>query len=202
MLMKFNEWVKENVDFRREESEVRENKGYYATMGAAGLAVGVVAGIAIIILQFAVSNPQSQQNWINGVSIVAILAMIAFYVYMLLPAFKSPEIDTASKVTTAIISFLCIGGAFIAGVYITMILFMIVATLAIIWLVFKVWLSSNSSSSSSSYKTPSNEPSGPNQYKLDDGTIVTENSFTSGYHGSDYHDYERNSDGSFSRTDE
>ena len=199
--MKFNEWVKENVDFRREESEVRENKGYYATMGAAGLAVGVVAGIAIIILQFAVSNPQSQQNWINGVSIVAILAMIAFYVYMLLPAFKSPEIDTASKVTTAIISFLCIGGAFIAGVYITMILFMIVATLAVIWLVFKVWLSSNSSSSSSSYKAPKQDDYRPEEYKLLDGTTLTKNDYSDTYRGSDNHEYERDMYGNFSRTD-
>ena len=200
--MKIKEWVKENVDFRREESEVRENKGYYATMGAAGLVIGVIAGIVIIILQFAVSNQKTLQNWMNGVSIVAILAMIAFYVYMLLPAFKSPELDTASKVTTAIVSLLCIGGAFIAGIYITMILFMIVATLAIIWLVFKVWLSSNSSSSSSSYKAPPSEPSGPKKYELDNGTIVTEDAISSVYHGSDFHDYERNSDGTFSRINE
>ena len=200
--MKIKEWVKVNVDFRREESEVRENKGYYATMGAAGLVVGVVAGIVIIILQFAVSNEQTLQNWMNGVSIASILAMIAFYVYMLLPAFKSTTLDTASKVTTAIVSLLCIGGAFIAGVYITVLLFMLVATLAIIWLVFKVWLSSNSSSSSSSYEAPHSEPTGPKKYELDNGTVVTEDAISSVYHGSDSHDYERNLDGTFSRTDE
>ena len=200
--MKIKEWVKENVDFRREESEVRENKGYYATMGAAGLLVGVVAGIVIIILQIAVSNQQTLQNWMNGVGIVAIFAMIAFYIYMLLPAFKSTTLDTASKVTTAILSLLCIGGAFIAGIYITMILFMIVATLAILWLVFKVWLSSNSSSSSSSYKEPVKDDYRPEEYKLFDGTILTKNDYTDTYHGSDNHDYYRNIDGSFSRTDE
>lgn len=200
--MKIKEWVKENVDFRREESEVRENKGYYATMGAAGLFVGVVAGIVIIILQFAISNQQTLQNWMNGVGIVAIFAMIAFYIYMLLPAFKSTTLDTASKVTTAILSLLCIGGAFIAGIYITMILFMIVATLAILWLVFKVWLSSNSSSSSSSYKEPVKDDYRPEEYKLFDGTILTKNDYTDTYHGSDNHDYYRNIDGSFSRTDE
>ena len=83
-----------------------------------------------------------------------------------------------------------------------MILFMIVAILAILWLVFKVWLSSNSSSSSSSYKEPVKDDYRPEEYKLFDGTILTKNDYTDTYHGSDNHDYYRNIDGSFSRTDE
>ena len=145
--MKIKEWIKENVVFRRDENEVRENKGYYATMGAAGLAAGIVAGIIIIILQFAVTGHDAQQNWINVVSIVALVAMIAFYIYMLIPVFKSTELDTASKVITGVISLLCIGGAFIAGIYITMLLFMVVAILVVLWLALKVWLSTSSSSS-------------------------------------------------------
>ena len=200
--MKIKEWIKENVVFRRDENEVRENKGYYATMGAAGLAAGIVAGIIIIILQFAVTSHDAQQNWINVVSIVALVAMIAFYIYMLIPVFKSTELDTASKVITGVISLLCIGGAFIAGIYITMLLFMVVAILVVLWLALKVWLSTSSSSSSSSYKAPRQDDYHIEEYKMLDGTTLTKNDYSDTYHGSDNHDYERNLDGSFSRTDE
>lgn len=200
--MKIKEWIKENVVFRRDENEVRENKGYYATMGAAGLAAGIVAGIIIIILQFAVTGHDAQQNWINVVSIVALVAMIAFYIYMLIPVFKSPELDTASKVITGVISLLCIGGAFIAGIYITMLLFMVVAILVVLWLALKVWLSTSSSYSSSSYKAPRQDDYHKEEYKMLDGTTLTKNDYSDTYHGSDNHDYERNLDGSFSRTDE
>lgn len=196
--MKAKEWIKENIDFHREDTEVRSNKGYCATMAAAGLAVGVVCGIIFIILQFAVSSHEAQQRWINIVAGIAILVMIAFFVYMLLPLFKDTSLTMGAKILTALLSVACLIVPFIAGVYLVMLVFMAVAALAALWLALKIW-GSSSSSSSSSYRPPVHEDNGPKSYKLDDGTIVTENSFTSGYHGSDGNDYERNIDDTFSR---
>jgi len=198
--MKAKDWLKENVDFRREEAEVRDNKGYCATTGAVGLIVGAVTGILVIILQFAVSGHEAQQKWISAVSVIAIVAMIAFLIYMLLPLFKDSSIEIGSKILTTLACIACLIVPFIIGIYAIVLVFMAVAALAILWLALKVWASSSSSSSSSNHMPPK-EDYGPKSYKLDDGTTVTENSFGSGYHGSDYHDYERNSDGTFSRKD-
>ena len=197
--MKAKEWIKENIDFRREETEVRSNKGYCATMAAAGLAVGVVTGIIFIILQFAISNYEALQRWTNIIAGIALLALIAFLVYMLLPLFKDASLTMGAKMLTALLSVACLIVPFIIGVYLVMLIFMALAALAALWLALKIW--GSSSSSSSSYKPPVHEGNGPKSYKLDDGTIVTENSFTSGYHGNDGHDYERNIDDTFSRAD-
>lgn len=197
--MKTKEWIKENVDFRREEKEVRNNKGYCATMGAVGLIVGAATGILVIILQFAVSGHEAQQKWISAVSIIAIVAMIAFLIYMLLPLFKDSKIEMGSKILTTLACIACLIVPFIIGIYAVVLVFMALAALAALWLALKIW-GSSSSTSSSSYRPPK-EDYGPKSYKLDDGTTVTENSFGSGYRGSDYHDYERNIDGTFSRTD-
>lgn len=198
--MKAKDWLKENVDFRREEAEVRDNKGYCATMAAAGLIVGAVIGILVIILQFAVSGHETQQKWISVVSVIALAAMTGFLIYMLLPLYKNSTITIGGKALTTLASVACLIVPFVIGIYAIVLVFMALAALAVLWLALKIWGSSSSSSSSSNYMPPK-EDYGPKSYKLDDGTTVTENSFGSGYHGSDYHDYERNSDGTFSRKD-
>lgn len=197
--MKAKEWLKKNVDFRRDEAEVRENKGYYATMTAAGLIVGAVTGILVVILQFAVSGHEAQQKWISAVSVVAIVAMIAFLIYMLLPMFKDSKIEIGSKILTTLACIACLIIPFIVGIYAVILVFMALAALAALWLALKIW-GSSSSTSSSSYQAPQ-ERNDRGQITLEDGTVLTENSLGSGYHGNDYHNYERNSDGSFSRTD-
>lgn len=197
--MKAKEWLNKNVNFRRDEAEVRENKGYCATMAAAGLIVGAVTGILVIILQFAVSGHDAQQNWISAVSIIAIVAMIAFLIYMLLPLYKDSSIEIGGKVITTLVCIACLVVPFIVGIYAVVLVFMAIAALAALWLALKVW-GSSSSTPSSSYRPPQDDY-GPKSYKLDDGTTVTENSVGGGYHGSDYHNYERNYDGTFSRTD-
>ena len=197
--MKAKEWIKENVDFRREETEVRSNKGYCATMAAAGLAAGVVTGIIFIILQLAISNYETQQRWTNTIASIVFFALIAFLIYMLLPLFKDGTSTIGTKMLTALLSVACLIVPFIIGIYLVMLVFMAIIALAVLWLALKTW--SSSSSSSSSYTPPVHEDHGPKSYKLDDGTIVTENSFTSGYHGNDGHDYDRNMDDTFTRAD-
>ena len=198
--MKAKEWIKKNVDFRRENTEVRDNKGYCATMAAAGLAAGIVTGILIIILQLAINSHESQQTWISIVSCAVIMTMLSFMIYMLLPMYKDLTITIGGKILTTLACVASLIIPFIIGIYAIILLFIAAFALAALWLGLKVWGSSASSSSSHSYSAP-RENNGPKSYKLDDGTTVTENSFTSGYHGSDHHEYERNIDGTFSRTD-
>lgn len=198
--MKAKDWLKENVDFRRDEAEVRENKGYCATMAAAGLIVGAVTGILVVILQFAVSGHEAQQNWISAVSIIAIVVMIAFLIYMLIPLYKDSSVEIGSKILTTLACVVCLVVPFIIGIYAVVLVFMALAALAALWLALKIWGSSSSSSSPGNHM-PHKEDYGPKSYKLDDGTTVTENTVGGGYHGSDYHDYDRNPDGTFSRTD-
>lgn len=197
--MKAKEWFKKNVDFHRDETEVRDTKGYCATMAGAGLTTGAVTGILVVILQFAVSGHEAQQKWISAVSIIAIVAMMVFLIYMLLPLFKDTTTEIGSKILTTLACIACLVVPFIVGIYAVVLVFMAVAALAALWLALKVW-GSSSSTPSSSYRPPKDDY-GPKSYKLDDGTIITENSVGGGYHGSDYHNYERNYDGTFSRTD-
>ena len=196
--MKIKEWLTKNVNFRRNDTENRNNTGYCATMGAAGFLTGIVTGIIIIILQFAVSEYEAQNTWISVVCGIALLSMSSYLIFMLLPLFTDKSITIDSKVVTTLLSIGCLIGLFIVGIYLTILLFMLVVILFIAWLALKVWASSNSSNSS---YNPPRKDNGPKQYTLEDGTTVTENSFTSGYHGSDYNDYERNSDGTFSRVE-
>ena len=198
--MKIKDWLTENVNFKRNSTEIRSNKGYGATMGAAGFATGIVTGIIIIILQFAVNSYDNQQTWINTVCAIALIAMVAYLIFMLLPVFADKSLSIADKICTTLISVGCLIGLFIAGIYITILLFMLVAAIVILWLALKVWLSSNTTSSSSSRHAPKQDY-GPEKYKLDDGTTVTENSFGGGFHGDDYHNYEKNLDGTFTRVD-
>ena len=122
------------------------------------------------------------------------------WIFMLLPVFADKSLSIADKICTTLISVGCLIGLFIAGIYITILLFMLVAAIVILWLALKVWLSSNTTSSSSSHHAPKQDY-GPEKYKLDDGTTVTENSFGGGFHGDDYHNYEKNLDGTFTRVD-
>lgn len=197
--MKAKEWIGKNVDFSREDTEIRDNTSYCATMAVGGLIIGVVTGVIIIILQFAVSSSESQQTWTNAVTTIAFVLMIGFLVYMLLPMYKDAGTTMGSKIGTTLLSAACLAIPFILGIYAVMLLFMLVVALAALWLALKIW-GTSSGSSSSSYNAPK-ENYGPEKYKLDDGTTVTENSFGGGYHGDDYHNYERNIDGTFTRTD-
>lgn len=196
--MKINEWIDENVNFRREENEVRDNKGYGYTFAGAGLCVGVVTGILLIIVQFVTSSHSAQQTWSNIIFFAAMAALIAFGCYLLMPLLKDSEISIGSKILTVFISLASAVVPMIIAVWLAMIVFMVVVALAVLWLALKVWVSSNSSGGSA--PSHHDRPSGPDKYELDDGTIVTDHGFGS-YSGDDGHGYDRNMDGSFTRKD-
>lgn len=197
--MKAKEWLQKNVDFRRDDTEVRDNKGYCSTMAIAGLAVGIVTGVLVIILQLAISSYESQQTWISVISSIAIVTMLTFMIYMLFPLFKNSTIAFGGKIVTTILCLACLIIPFAIGIYAIVLLFIAVVALGVLWLGLKIW-GASASTPSTSYRA-SRDEYGPKSYKLEDGTTVTENSVTSGYHGSDHHDYERNIDGTFSRID-
>lgn len=198
--MKTKEWLND-LDFRREETEVRENKSYALTMAAGGFGMGIVTGILVVILQLVISGHESQQAWINAVTYVIGALMLGYLVYLLLPLFKDPAISVGSKIITTLISLTCLIVPFIVGIYLVVLMFMLVVGLGTLYVCLKLWLSSSSSSSSSSsYRAP-REEYGPEKYELDNGAIVTENSFGGGWHGDDGHNYRREIDGTFSRED-
>lgn len=198
--MKTKEWLND-LDFRREETEVRENKSYALTMAAGGLGMGVITGILVIIIQLVISGHDSQQAWINAVTYGIGALMLAYLVYMLLPLFKDTTVSIGSKIVTTLISLGSLIVPFIVGIYLVVLLFMLVVGLGTLYLCLKLWLSSSSSSSSSSSYSAPREDYGPERYELDNGAIVTENSFGGGWHGDDGHNYRREIDGTFSRED-
>ena len=59
------EWLDRNVDFKREETEVRDNKEYCLTLAVVGALMGVVTGIMAVIFQFVISSKASQELWTN-----------------------------------------------------------------------------------------------------------------------------------------
>lgn len=197
--MKTKEWFNQ-VDFRRNETEVRKNKSYALTMATGGFGMGVITGILIIILQFVISGRESQLAWTHGMTYLIGATMLAYMVYMLLPKYKDSTISVGSKIVTTLISLCCLIAPYIVGIYLVALLFILVVGLGTLYLALMLWGSSSNSSSStsSSYRAP-REDDGPKKYELENGTIVTEGAF--GYHGDDYHSYRRNCDGTFSRTD-
>ena len=165
-------------------------------MAVYSLCIALAMGICIVITQFAVDGMETQQNIVSIISIIGFLAMLILLVKQMLPLWKS-TISTSGKV----IYTLFVGGISFVCWLLGILLVYLVVILFALWLGLKIWsLTSRSGSSSSNYHA-SKENNGPAKYKLDDGTIVTEDSFGSGFHGNDYHNYERNSDGTFSRTD-
>ncbi|MBQ8458056.1 MAG: hypothetical protein IJ540_10695 [Prevotella sp.] len=139
------------MDFRREETEVRENKSYALTMAVGGLGMGVITGIIVVILQLVISGHDSQQTWINAVTYVIGALMLAYLVYMLLPLFKDPAITIGSKIITTLISLGCLIVPFIVGIYLVVLMFMVVVGIGTLYLCLKLWLSSSKSSSSTVY---------------------------------------------------
>jgi len=166
-------------------------------MAAYSLFIALAMGICIVITQFAVDGMEAQQNIVNVISVVGFAALIGLLVKLMLPLWKSSMSSSGKVLYTLFVA----GVAFVCWILGIVLIYLVVILLAL-WLGLKIWSLTSSSprSSSSSYQTPK-ENSGPEKYELEDGTIVTENSFGGGYHGNDYHNYERNSDGTFSRTD-
>lgn len=166
-------------------------------MAMYSLIIALAMGICIVITQFAIDGMEAQQNIVNVISVVGFVALIGLLVKLMLPLWQS-TISMSGKVLYT----LFVGGvAFVCWLLGILLVYLVVILLAL-WLGLKIWsiFSPSSTSSSSSYHAPK-ENSGPEKYELEDGTIVTENSFGGGYHGNDYHNYERNSDGTFSRID-
>jgi hypothetical protein len=197
--MNIKEWIDKNINFRREETEVRGNKEYGYTFAGAGLCIGVVTGILLILVQFITSSHDAQQTWSNIIFFAAVALLIAFGCYLLLPLLKSPEIGIGSKVVTVLIALASAGISMIIAIWLVTIVFMVVVAIGVLLLALKVWASSNSSGGGSA-PSHHDRPSGPDKYELDDGTIVTDHGFGS-YSGSDGHGYDRNMDGSFTRKD-
>ena len=197
--MKVKEWIDENVNFRREETEVRDNKEYAYTFAGAGLCTGVVTGILLILVQFIVSGHEGQQTWSNIIFVAALALLVAFGCYLLMPLLKSPEVSIGSKIVTVLIALASALVPMIIAIWLVMIVFMIVVAIAVLLLALKVWASSNSGGGGNA-PSHHDRPSGPDKYELDDGTVVTDQGFGS-YSGSDGHGYDRNMDGSFTRKD-
>ena len=165
-------------------------------MAAYSLFIALAMGICIVIVQFAVDGMEAQQNIVNVISVVGLAALIGLLVKLMLPLWKN-SMSSSGKVLYT----LFVGGVSFVCWLLGIVLIYLVVILLALWLGLKIWsLTSGSGSSSSNYHAPK-ENNGPAKYKLDDGTIVSEDSFGSGFHGNDYHNYERNSDGTFSRTD-
>lgn len=146
--MKIKEWLKEHVNFKREAEEVRDNKEYAITLGVVGLIAGAIMGIVIVILQMVLGSATSAQKTTNILSVVVILALIAYLIWLLLPMFKDPSLSISSKIATTVISLVCLAVPFIIGVYLVVLAIMAVVVVVVLWLGLKIWGSSSSSSSS------------------------------------------------------
>lgn len=196
--MDIKKWINDHVNFRRGDTEVRDNKEYGYTFAGAGLCVGAVTGILLILIQFITSSHETQQTWSNIFFVVALALLIAFGWYMLTPLLKDSTRSVGSKVMTVLIALASAVIPMIIAIWLVMMVFMVVVAIGVLLLALKVWASSNSDGGSSS--SHNNRSNGPDKYELDDGTIITDHGLGS-YSGSDGHSYERNMDGTFSRKD-
>lgn len=198
MSMNAKKWLDRNVDFKREDVEVRDNKGYCYTLAVVGIIMGAVTGVLAVILQFVIGSKASQEFWTNAIASVCVVIMLVYAGYLLLPMFKNPQIDLGSKVVTTLLALASLAVPFIVGIYVVVFAFMVVAAVAALWFAGKIWHSTAKASLRHTSRPQSQ--SGPTKYKLEDGTVVTDSGFGS-YRGDDGHNYESHIDGTFSRTD-
>ncbi len=194
--MKVKEWLNKYVDFSSNET-VRDNKGYCITLAVVGIIAGVVTGLFVVIVQLFTKNHDTVQTLANIVSMGVILTMLAYMVYLLLPLYKENSIGVGGKLLTTIISLVCLFVSFGIAVSLVAIAAILIAILLAAWIAFKIFGMSGIMNPPKS-TPPSKEPTGPKQFRLDDGTILTDQG--SGiYKGNDYHEYERNPDDTFTR---
>lgn len=145
--MKIKEWFREHVSIKRGDTEVRDNKGYAFTLGTVGLITGAIMGIVVVILQMVLKSAESTQTAISVFSIVIVVALLAYLVWLLLPMYKSPDINIGSKITTTFLSLICLIIPFVIGVYIAVLAIMGIIIILILWFGLKIRGASSSSSS-------------------------------------------------------
>ena len=78
--MNIKEWMSENIDFRREETEVRDYKGYGFTLAAVGLIAGAATAFIAIILQTVFGSASASQTIVDFVATAIVVALIAYLV--------------------------------------------------------------------------------------------------------------------------
>ena len=137
--MKVKEWCDENLDFRREENEVRDNKGYCYTLAAVGLMGGVATGVLAVILQIILGDASFLQTVLDIVAYAIVAALLAYLIWLLLPMFKDPQIAVSAKVKTSLLSLACIAVPFIIGMYLILIAVIALIVLVAFWFAGKMW---------------------------------------------------------------
>ncbi len=137
--MNIKKWIKDNVEFRREETEIRDNQGYGATLAAVGLLTGVGLAVIVIILQMVMGSATAAQSVVNVLFAISGVAMLAYLVWLLLPMYKDNSISIGSKVVTSLIALVCLIVPFIVGAYIIVLAVMALVLFAAFWFMGKMW---------------------------------------------------------------
>jgi hypothetical protein len=140
--MNIKEWIKENVNLKRKETEVRDYKGYGFTLAAVGLAGGAATAIIVVIMQTFLSSIAASDTILNVITAAIVLALLGYLVWLLLPMLKDSCISIGSKVLTCVISLACLAVPFVIGVYLIVLAFIVLVGLAAIWVMGKLWSAS------------------------------------------------------------
>ena len=200
--MKVNEWVqkiRKKANLRREETEVRENKAYAVTFAIVGVIAGMIVCTLLVILQFAVSDSKALEVVGQTIMNIVFVILLAYIVWMLLPAYKSSECTIMDKVLTTLLALVCVYVPYTIGIYLAMFFFVGLVVLIALYVFSKllnIWVDDNNRS----FSRPPRPSSGPEKFKLDDGTVLTDTGFGS-YSGDDGHSYDRNYGDTFTRKD-
>lgn len=200
--MKVNEWfqkIRKKANLRREETEVCENKAYAVTFAIVGVIAGMIVCTLLVILQFAVSDSKTLEVVGQTIMNIVFVILLAYIVWMLLPAYKSSECTIMDKVLTTLLALVCVYVPYTIGIYLAMFFFVGLVVLIALYVfskLFNMWVGDNNRS----FSRPPRPSSGPEKLKLDDGTVLTDTGFGS-YSGDDGHSYDRNYGDTFTRKD-
>ena len=200
--MKVNKWfqkIRKKANLRREETEVRENKAYAVTFAIVGVIAGMIVCTLLVILQFAVSDSKALEVVGQTIMNIVFVILLAYIVWMLLPAYKSSECTIMDKVLTTLLALVCVYVPYTIGIYLAMFFFVGLVVLIALYVFSKllnIWVDDNNRS----FSRPPRPSSGPEKFKLDDGTVLTDTGFGS-YSGDDGHSYDRNYGDTFTRKD-
>lgn len=144
------QWLNQNVDFKRDDAEIRDYKGYGYALTAAGFGAGMLLGLIAFIAQSGLVSPNLEETIANTAGSVLTFGLLAYMIWLILPFLQSSEKTIGDKALMTLFGFVCVIAPFIAGVYIFLLLLIVVFGLGLIYIFLKIMFPGQGKSKSGS----------------------------------------------------
>lgn len=91
------QWLNQNVDFKRDDAEIRDYKGYGYALAAAGFGAGMLLGLIAFIAQSGLVSPNLEETIANTAGSVLTFGLLAYMIWLILPFLQCSEKTIGDK---------------------------------------------------------------------------------------------------------